>query len=68
MRILFYFTIFAEINITIIMTEQEHKILVENNLMLKEIIMYLYKNSQDDTFRQFVINVLADKVANNIQW
>lgn len=48
------------------MTQEEHKILVENNLMLKEIIMYLYKNSRDDTFRQFVINVIADKVANNI--
>lgn len=48
------------------MTQQEHDILIENNLMLKEIIMYLAKNNTDDTFRQFVINVLADKVAN--QW
>ena len=50
------------------MTQEEHNILIENNLMLKEIIMYLYKNSQDDTFRQFVINVLADKVANSTKW
>ena len=48
------------------MTQQEHDILIENNLMLKEIIMYLVKHSQDDTLRQFVINLLADKVAN--QW
>lgn len=49
------------------MTQEEHNILIENNLMLKEIIMYLATRN-DDTFRQFVINVLADKVANNMQW
>jgi len=48
------------------MTQEEHNILVENNLMLKEIIMYLYKYSRDDTFRQFIINVIADKVAENL--
>ena len=48
------------------MTQEEHNILIENNLMLKEIIMYLATRN-DDTFRQFVINVLADKVANNMQ-
>ena len=49
------------------MTQEEHNILIENNLMLKEIIMYLATRN-DDTFKQFVINVLADKVANNMQW
>ena len=49
------------------MIQQEHDILIENNLMLKEIIMYLATRN-DDTFKQFVINVLADKVANNMQW
>ena len=48
------------------MTQEEHNILIENNLMLKEIIMYLATRN-DDTFKQFVINVLADKVANNMQ-
>ena len=48
------------------MIQQEHDILIENNLMLKEIIMYLATRN-DDTFKQFVINVLADKVANNMQ-
>ena len=66
MHICFLFSIFAEIKNNVIMTKEEHDILIENNLMLKEIIMYLYKNSRDDTFRQFIINVLADKVANNL--
>ena len=48
------------------MTKQEHDMLIENNLMLKEIIMYLAKHSQDDTLKQFIINLLADKIAN--QW
>jgi len=33
--------------------------------MLKKILMYLIKNN-DDTIKQFVINVLADKVANKM--
>ena len=45
------------------MTQQEHDILIENNLMLKEIILYLTKNCQTDTAKQFIINVLADKAA-----
>ena len=47
------------------MTQEEHNMLVENNIMLKKILMYLIKNS-DDTIKQFVINVLADKVANKM--
>jgi len=47
------------------MTQEEHNVLIENNMMLKEILMYLMKNS-DDTIKQFVINVLADKVANKM--
>jgi len=47
------------------MTQEEHNMLVENNIMLKKILMYLIKNN-DDTIKQFVINVLADKVANKM--
>ena len=47
------------------MTQEEHNMLVENNIMLKKILMYLIKNN-DDTIKQFIINVLADKVANKM--
>lgn len=55
------------------MTKEESQLLKENNIllkennaMLKEIIWYLAVKNQDGTLREFMINVLANKVAN--QW
>lgn len=47
------------------MLEEILKLTKENNLMLKQIIAYinLHGNHTDD-FKEFVINVIANKVSN----
>lgn len=47
------------------MTKEELQLLKENNIMLKEIIWYLAMKNQDETLKDFIINVLANKVANS---
>ena len=47
------------------MESEELRLLRENNQMLKEIIWYLKYNG-NNRLADFVVNVLADKVAENI--
>lgn len=51
------------------MTQEEHDILIQNNLMLKQIIQYINlkessKNRQDDDLREFMINIMANNIVN----
>lgn len=51
------------------MTEEEHKILIENNIMLREIIKYIkLKESKADTENQedFLRNIAANVISNVI--
>lgn len=43
------------------MTEEDRRLLKENNLMLKQIMVYLYKNDRD--CRSFIENIVADLVS-----
>lgn len=50
------------------MTEEEHNILVENNVMLREIIKYInLKISQADkeNNEDFIRNIIANVISNN---
>lgn len=44
------------------MTEEEHKLLVENNIMLKQIISYISSNTNNNDFKEFVMNVIANSI------
>lgn len=49
------------------MTEEEHKLLVENNQMLKFICNYIYSqyyNSSSNDMKDFTMNVIANMIAN----
>lgn len=49
------------------MTKEEHDILVENNIMLKQILVYIYsKEGPDKDFQDFTINVVANLISNNL--
>lgn len=43
------------------MTEEEHNILIENNIMLKQILAYINQNSD---IKDFSMNVLANLMSN----
>ena len=48
------------------MTQEEHNILIEINIMLKQILAYI--NSRDSPnidFKEFVINIVANLISNN---
>ena len=47
------------------MTPEEHKLLIENNIMLKQILAYIA--SRDDPnvdFKDFAINIIANLTSN----
>lgn len=49
------------------MTEEEYRLLVENNQMLKFICNYIYSqyyNSSSNDIKDFMMNVIANVVAN----
>ena len=51
------------------MTEEEHNILVENNIMLKQILAYIYsKESSNKDFQDFTMNVIANIISNNLNY
>ena len=45
------------------MTAQEHRLLVENNAMLKELLSYIATKDNYSPIREFLINYVANKVA-----
>ena len=48
------------------MTLEEHKLLIENNIMLKQILVYIAsRDSPSNQFKEFVINVVANFISNN---
>ena len=51
------------------MTKEEHDILVENNIMLKQILAYIYsKEGPDKDLQDFTINVIANIISNNLNY
>lgn len=48
------------------MTLEEHKLLIENNIMLKQILAYIAsRDSPDNDFKEFIMNVVANLISNN---
>lgn len=48
------------------MTNEEHNLLIENNIMLKQILMYLRnKDSPNYDIKDFTMNVIANLISNN---
>ena len=48
------------------MTLEEYKILIENNIMLKQILAYIAsRDSPSNDFKEFAINVVANLISNN---
>lgn len=47
------------------MTQEEHNLLVENNIMLKQILAYIKSrdNPQQD-IKEFILNVIANSLTN----
>ena len=46
------------------MTKEEYDILVENNIMLKQILVYIYsKEGSDKDFQDFTMNVIANIIS-----
>ena len=51
------------------MTNEEHDILVDNNIMLKQILAYIYsKEDPDKDFQDFTMNVIANIISNNLNY
>ena len=51
------------------MTKEEHDILAENNVMLKQILAYIYsKEGSDKNFQDFTMNVIANIISNNLNY
>ena len=49
------------------MTLEEHKLLIENNIMLKQILAYIAsKDSSNTNFKEFAMNIVANIISNNI--
>lgn len=46
------------------MTKEEHDMLVENNYLLRQILLYLI--SQRDDGKDFLMNIVANIIANKI--
>lgn len=47
------------------MTQEEHNLLVENNRLLKEILIKLQtRDSPQQDIKEFIINVLANSINN----
>lgn len=48
------------------MTLEEHKLLIENNIMLKQILAYIASRaSPNNDFKEFAMNVVANLISNN---
>lgn len=48
------------------MTLEEHKLLVENNIMLKQILVYITsRDGPNIDFKEFVMNIIANLISNN---
>ena len=48
------------------MTPEEHKLLVENNIMLKQILAYITsRDGPNIDFKEFAINIVANLISNN---
>lgn len=49
------------------MTKAEHDILVENNIMLKQILAYIYKHEgPSNDLQDFTMNVVANVISNTL--
>ena len=47
------------------MTQEEHNILIENNIMLKQILAYIkQRESPNMDFKDFAMNVIANVISN----
>lgn len=49
------------------MTNEELRLLRENNIMLKQILIILQQQARECTQREFAVNVLANLTADGIQ-
>lgn len=50
------------------MTIEEHNILIENNIMLKQILAYIrQRDNPNNDLKEFIINVAANVISNNNQ-
>lgn len=48
------------------MTLEEHKLLIENNIMLKQILAYIAsRDSPNIDFKEFAMNVISNLISNN---
>ena len=48
------------------MTSEEHKLLIENNIMLKQILAYIAsRDSPNIDFKEFATNIVANLISNN---
>ena len=48
------------------MTLEEHKLIVENNIMLKQILAYIAsRDGPNIDFKEFAINVVTNLISNN---
>ena len=48
------------------MTLEEHKLLIENNIMLKQILAYIAsRDSPNTNLKEFAINIIANFISNN---
>lgn len=47
------------------MTQEEHNMLIENNIMLKQILAYIrQRDGPNNDFKDFVMNVIANVISN----
>ena len=48
------------------MTLEEYKLLIENNIMLKQLLAYITsRNSSNIDFKEFAMNVVSNLISNN---
>ena len=48
------------------MTPEEHKLFIENNIMLKQILAYIAsRDGPNIDFKEFAMNVVANLISNN---
>ena len=48
------------------MTLEEHRLLIENNIMLKQILAYIAsRDAPNIYFKEFAMNVIANLISNN---
>ena len=48
------------------MTKEEHNILIENNIMLKQILAYIAsRDGHNIYFKEFAMNVVSNLISNN---